>query len=262
MITKCRCLCAAGALAVLLVAYPCPAQGEQGTEMFKVLSPGVLESFKEVSSSSEQLESHTRPTKDMLSKQMQTYKETGCLGSPDADPGCLEQFERIRENYSLFLEEMSDTLPELSEKIRTTSDRFEQNIKGAAKKRSTAELWETVSGSRQGKVAVAVGPLSRRLQSMYEALAYGPVGGGSLLMKGLGIYRDLKVSTEIIDLLATSIEYQQALLQLPTEALIEYSPDFAETLGMVQSEIFGEQNDWFSRDDAFPGPEPTPEIEW
>jgi hypothetical protein len=262
MITKNRCLYAAGVLVVVLAALPSAADEGRGTEMFKVLSPGVLESFKEVSSSSEALESQTRPTKDMLSRQMQTYKETGCLGSPDADPGCLEQFERIRENYAQFLDEMSDTLPALSDKIGRTASRFEQNIQTAARKRSTEELWQTINGSPRGKPTVAVGPLSRRLQSMYEALAYGPVGGGSLLMKGLGIYQDLKVSSEIIELLSTSIEYQQALLQLPTEALIEYSPDFAETLGMVQSEIFGEQNDWFSRDEVFPGPEQEPEIQW
>jgi len=228
----------AGAMVVLCQAT---VVGAGEPELFNVLTPRVIESFQEVTASSQRLEEGLSGSMDLLKRQMTTYDESGCLrdGIEDQDVGCLEQFRALRETYTAFLTQLRVALPEIEDRISFATSKMKSSIQSSANNSSAGDLWESLKGTTPAKIS-GRGPLSNRMRRILDAIHQrgSRVSPAAL---SLEIYADLAATQDIIALIQAAVIQQEMLLTLPDEALVAHDSELADTIGKVQLAIFGEE---------------------
>jgi hypothetical protein len=232
-------MCALLASTAIVLGWAIPVCASQ-PELFNVLTPRVIESFQEVTESSQRLEEGLSSSMDLLTRQMTTYDESGCLraGLEDRDVGCMEQFRALRQTYTDFLDHLRVSLPEIEDRISFATSRMKSSIQKSANSASPEDLWQSLKGAKPATIA-GRGPLSNRMRRILDAIHQrgSRVSPAAL---SLEIYADLAATEDIIALIQAAVLQQEMLLALPDEALVNHDIEFADTIGKVQVAIFGE----------------------
>jgi len=196
------------------------------------ITPDIRDKLKESTLLVTNVEDSMAPRVSDLEKIYKTYTET-CEGK-EADRGCVEIQNQIREKYKEVISTMAGEIPKVRNAVSSTARDLGISIRKKTHGKDLKELYEHVS--KKGSLPKTRGPLSKKLSEMLRALGR-PSVNISILELSLQTQADLIAASEILEYLDAEISRQMVVVDMIQDFGV-LSPEMASVMKGV-AELFG-----------------------